>query len=167
MSCNTCLTLCRSYWSQHKAPSPREWQLLLELNSLTCEEPVPKLIQVNGCLCPCFGFQTATKPCNLSKARAWMIPFAHPCPITSVTDAPHTRRHCIHLFPFAQLHFITLVFLRWWEIPPCYCPNTVLSSSSYPTSKMCGLFANGSVLLPWDTLFRAEKVRFLQTMMMK
>ena len=57
MSCNTRLTSCRSCSSQHKTNSPREWQLPLDLNSLTHAERPPKLIQVNDCLCPCFGFQ--------------------------------------------------------------------------------------------------------------
>lgn len=182
MSCNTCLTLCRSYWSQHKKPSPREWQLLLELNSLTCTELTPKLIQVNGCLCPCFGFQICCEApqyfwklletTNCWKpGHKWYLLLIH-VPLCLVMY--HISEDTVFIgYPrgpwwvtFCSIAFCNTGVSQVMKNPIFLLPqySSLSSSSAYPTTnKMCWLFANSFVLLPWDTQFRAEKAHFLQT----
>lgn len=65
-----------------------------------------------------------------------------------------------------QVHFITLMFLKWWKMSPCYCPNTLLFQVLVLISqqcKLCGLVCKYFCFTSMG--HRAEKAHFLQTRM--
>lgn len=112
------------------------------MNSLTCTEHTPKLVQLNGCLCPCFDFQICCEApqrfwrlletTNCWKLRHEWYPLLIHVPLLCLV-VHYISEDIVSISSpreLAQFHFITLAFLKWWKILLMLLPQYSILSRS-------------------------------------